>query len=201
MRHGIAGNKLGRFNGARNVMIRDIAKATIIHERVLTTLARAKEARKLVDRLITLSKKGTLSHKRKAYSILCDHNVVSDLFNKTSFLFQKRQGGYTRIIPLSNRRGDNAHLAYLELTEKKAIVVSKPKTAATAKKQDTKASVTDAEITKTQPAQPKAHAAPKETVEHPKTHPGKGDIKKDKGKSAPKIVSGFKRMFTKKPSD
>ena len=113
MRHGISGNRLGRKTCHRKATVRDIAKATLIHERVLTTTVRAREARKLVDRLITLSKKGTLAHKRKAFAILCDHNVVSELFNKTSFLFQKRQGGYTRIIPLSPRRGRGLHWDHL----------------------------------------------------------------------------------------
>src|SRR3989338_8781601 len=114
MRHGIAGNKLGRNSSLRKATVRDIAKATLVRQRICTTQAKAKEARKLVDKLITLGKKGTLADKRRAFAILCDHKIVSSLFTKTSPRFKNRVGGYTRIIPLGNRRGDNAQLAFLE---------------------------------------------------------------------------------------
>ena len=135
MRHGIAGNRLSRNSSLRKATVRDLAKATLVAQRICTTEARAKEARKLVDKLITLGKKGTLDAKRRAFSILTDHKVVSDLFVKTSPRFKNRVGGYTRIIKLGTRRGDNAALAYLELTEKEIVIVSKPKSAATAKKE------------------------------------------------------------------
>jgi len=139
MRHGIAGNKLSRNSSLRKATVRDIAKATLTRQRICTTQAKAKEARKLVDKLITLGKKGTLADKRRAFAILCDHRLVSNLFSRTSPRFKNRMGGYTRIIPLGNRRGDNAQLAFLELTEKEEIVVSKPKSTATAKKKDLEA--------------------------------------------------------------
>ena len=135
MRHGIAGNRFGRNSSLRKATVRDLAKATLIQQRICTTEAKAKEARKLVDKLITLGKKGTLPAKRRAFAILCDHKIVSDLFGKTSPRFKNRVGGYTRIIKLGTRRGDNAALAYLELTEKEIIIVSKPKSAVTAKKE------------------------------------------------------------------
>lgn len=135
MRHGIAGNRLSRNSSLRKATVRDLAKATLIAQRICTTEARAKEARKLVDKLITLGKKGTLAAKRRAFSILTDHKIVSDLFAKTSPRFKNRVGGYTRIIKLGNRRGDNAALAYLELTEKEIVIVSKPKSAAAVKKE------------------------------------------------------------------
>ncbi len=134
MRHKISGNKLSRNQSLRMATVRDIAKATLICQRICTTKAKAKEARKVVDRLITLGKKGTLTDKRRAFSILCDHQLVSDLFKKTSPLFKNRIGGYTRIIPLSTRKGDNAQLVYLELTEKEELMAPKPK--AVTKKQD-----------------------------------------------------------------
>lgn len=133
MRHQIAGNRLGRNSSLRKATVRDIAKATLIRQRICTTKAKAKEARKLVDRLITLGKKGTLAHKRRAYAILNNHKLVSQLFNETAPRFNKRQGGYTRIIPLSQRRGDNAELAFLELTEKTEVIVSPSRSAATDK--------------------------------------------------------------------
>ena len=134
MRHGIAGNRLSRNSSLRKATLRDLARATLIRQRICTTQAKAKEARKLVDKLITLGKKGTLAAKRRAFSILSDHKIVSDLFVKTSPRFKNRVGGYTRIIKLGNRRGDNAALAYLELTEKEVIIVSKPRSTAAATK-------------------------------------------------------------------
>lgn len=119
MRHQIAGNRLGRNSSWRKATIRDLAKSTLVHERITTTEAKAKEARKLVDKLITLGKKGSLAHKRRAFAILCDHKLVSDLFTKIAIRFEKRPGGYTRIIKLAeNRRGDNARMVLLELTER-----------------------------------------------------------------------------------
>ena len=135
MRHGMAGNRLSRNSTLRKATVRDLAKATLIAQRICTTEAKAKEARKLVDKLITLGKKGTLAAKRRAFSILTDHKLVSDLFAKTSPRFKNRIGGYTRIIKLGTRRGDNAALAYLELTEKEIIIISKPKSGVTAKKE------------------------------------------------------------------
>ena len=129
MRHGMAGNRFGRNSSLRKATVRDLAKATLVQQRICTTEAKAKEARKLVDKLITLGKKGTLAAKRRAFSILTDHKIVSDLFAKTSPRFKNRVGGYTRIIKVGNRRGDNAALAYLELTEKEIVVVAKPKSA------------------------------------------------------------------------
>ena len=115
MRHGMAGNRFGRNSSLRKATVRDLAKATLIAQRICTTEAKAKEARKLVDRLITLGKKGTLSAKRHAFAILSDHKVVSDLFAKTSPRFQNRIGGYTRIIKLGPRQGDAAPIALIEL--------------------------------------------------------------------------------------
>ena len=133
MRHAVAGNKLSRNSSLRKTTVRDLAKATLIHERICTTQARAKEAQKLVDKLITLGKKGKLSHQRRAFSILCHQNLVSNLFRKTAPRFKDRQGGYTRIIPLGPRRGDNAKLVYLELTEKDEALIAKKRAAAIGK--------------------------------------------------------------------
>jgi len=135
MRHKISGNRLGRNSSLRKATIRDIAKATLISQRIRTTKDKAKEARKMVDRLITLGKNGTLADKRRAFAILCDHKLVSNLFNDTAPRFKERAGGYTRIITLGNRHGDNAQLAFLELTEKVEVIISEPKSTADAKKE------------------------------------------------------------------
>lgn len=198
MRHGIAGNRLGRNSSLRKATIRDVAKATLIRERICTTRAIAKEARKMVDRLITFGKKGSLAHKRHAFAILCDHSLVSDLFEKIAPRFRSRNGGYTRIIPLSNRRGDNARLAYLELTEKSEVVVSKPRTAGVSSQKSKTIDVpaiavkeSAEETTKEKPAAPKK-------AEPVKSSPKRGKPQEEKGKSGKKLMGGIKKMFQRK---
>lgn len=202
MRHGIAGNKLSRNSSLRKATVRDIAKATLTRQRICTTQAKAKEARKLVDKLITMGKSGDLADKRRAFAILCDHKLVSNLFSKTSVRFKDRVGGYTRIIPLGNRRGDNARLAFLELTEKEEIVVSKPKSTAAAKKQDLEA------IPTTKAEEQKPTAKTKEsTVADVKEHVFKKDVLKptktapanEKEKQGGKFA-GIRKMFNRKSS-
>lgn len=203
MRHGIAGNKLSRNGSLRKATVRDIAKATLIQQRICTTHAKAKESRKMVDKLITLGKRGALADKRHAFAVLCDHKLVSNLFSKTSPRFKDRKGGYTRIIPLGNRRGDNAKLVYLELTEKEEIIVSKPKSTAIAKTKDLDAVSPKADkqipdkVTK---AKESSEADVKESV-------SKKDIlksktvapSKDKEKQGNKFA-GIRKMFNRKSS-
>lgn len=202
MRHGIAGNKLSRNSSHRKATVRDIAKATLIRQRVCTTHAKAKEARKLVDKLITLGKKGALENKRQAFAILCDHKLVSTLFNKTSPRFKDRQGGYTRIIPLGNRRGDNARLAYLELTEKEEIVVSQPKSRATAKLKDIEAVPAKQQSSSLQPGKTQEETEGEVKEHHSKkdvVSPKKIVLNKDKEKQGSKF-SGIRKMFNRKSS-
>ena len=119
MRHGLAGNKFGRNQTLRAATLRDLARAVFKHERIKTTRAKAVEARKLVDKLITLGKQNTLAAKRRAFSVLIDHGLVSSLFNIIAPRFKNRQGGYTRLIKFAvNRPGDNAEMVLLELTER-----------------------------------------------------------------------------------
>jgi len=197
MRHGIAGNKLNRKTSHRKATVRDIAKAALFQERICTTIAKAKEARKLVDKLITMGKKGTLAEKRRAFAILCDHKIVSDLFTHTSPRFKERPGGYTRIIPLGTRKGDNAQLAFLELTEKKEVVVTPSKSSATSKKSGVKAKATTVKSNE-------------EAVVSEKSAPSKPEIKKvskkdvthvEKVKNPKNIVGGIKKIFNRKAGE
>jgi large subunit ribosomal protein L17 len=161
MRHAIAGNKLGRNQTLRKATVRDIAKATLIQQRICTTKAKAKESRKMVDQLITLGKKGSLANKRKAFAILCDHKLVSRLFTTIAPKFAERPGGYTRIISLGNRRGDNAEMAFLELTEKSEVLVSKSKAKSAVKTSDSDATETKANENKPKTAKPAKDISPR----------------------------------------
>ncbi len=106
----------------RNATMINMVKSLFKHQRIETIHARAKEARRLAESLITLSREDTVAARRRAYSILGDRDLVGKLFKEITPLFKARTSGYTRIIPLGFRRGDGASLAILELTEKKVIV-------------------------------------------------------------------------------
>ena len=116
-RHGL--RKLNRTSSHRIAMLRNLANALIQHERIKTTLPKAKELRKVLEPLITLSKKPTVSNKRLVFSRLRDRVNVTKLFADLGPRFEKRPGGYTRILKYGFRSGDNAPMALMELVDKK----------------------------------------------------------------------------------
>ena len=115
-RHGL--RKLNRTSSHRIAMLRNLANALIQHERIKTTLPKAKELRKVLEPLITLSKKPTVSNKRLAFSRLRDRVNVTKLFSELGPRFEKRPGGYTRILKYGFRSGDNAPMALMEFVDK-----------------------------------------------------------------------------------
>lgn len=118
MRHGVDGRKFGRNTSHRVAMFRNIANAVIEQEQIITTVQKAKEARRVVDRLITLGKSGTLAGRRLAFDRTRDRDVVLKLFSTLAERYKARDGGYTRILKLSDRRwGDAAEMAVLELVD------------------------------------------------------------------------------------
>ena len=121
MRHHKGNAKLGMMTSHRKAFMRNMARNLLKHERIETTKARAKESRKLVERLITLTKTDSVFSRRRAYDILQDRDLVMKLFKNIAPLFKSRTSGYTRIIPLGFRRGDGADMVILELTERKII--------------------------------------------------------------------------------
>lgn len=118
MRHRRTVKKLGRSKSHKELMIRNLVAALLKNEAVRTTEAKAKEARKLAEKLITWGKKGDLHSRRLAFDNIRDGEVVKKIFDVLAAKFEKRNGGYTRIIRLENRRGDNAPMVILELTER-----------------------------------------------------------------------------------
>ncbi len=119
MRHKNKKLQLSRFTSWHKATLNSLARNIVIHQSIRTTLSRAKAVRPLVEKLISLAKANTLSARRQAFEILGDHLLVSRLFKETGPLFEKRKSGFTRIISLAKRRGDNASLVVFELTEKK----------------------------------------------------------------------------------
>jgi large subunit ribosomal protein L17 len=116
MRHLKAGRKLGRNASHRLALMRNLARALFEHERIITTVEKAKEARRFVEKLITLAKKGTLHARRLALARLPDRDAISKLFDELAGRYADRPGGYTRIIKRHERRlGDGGRTAFLEL--------------------------------------------------------------------------------------
>ena len=116
MRHLKAGRKLGRNAPHRLALMRNLARAVIAHERIITTVEKAKEARRFLEKLITLAKKGTLHARRLALAKMHDEAAVAKLFKEIGPRFADRPGGYTRVVKRHERRlGDGGHTAFLEL--------------------------------------------------------------------------------------
>ncbi len=119
--------KLGRTSSHRKATLSNLATSLLRYERITTTLPRAKEVRGVVERLISKAKKDTLASRREAGKVIRDKEVLKKLFSQIGPKFKERPGGYTRILRLGQRRGDNAFLALIELVEKVAPVVEKKK--------------------------------------------------------------------------
>ncbi len=118
MRHRKGYRKLGRDSAHRMALLRNLVTSLIENERVVTTLAKAKEARKFADRMVELAKKGNLHHRRLAYRFIYKKEAVRKLFDLLANRFQDREGGYTRILKLpKNRKGDGAEMAILEFVD------------------------------------------------------------------------------------
>ncbi|MBX6318155.1 50S ribosomal protein L17 [Pigmentiphaga sp.] len=117
-RHGL--RKLNRTSSHRLAMFRNMAVALLTHEAIKTTLPKAKELRRIVEPLITLGKEPTLANKRLAFARLRDRDVVVKLFADIGPRFKERNGGYTRILKMGFRQGDNAPMAYMELVDRAA---------------------------------------------------------------------------------
>ncbi len=118
MRHGKSGRKLGVKTQHRHAMFANMAAALIKHEQIETTLPKAKELRGVVEKLITLGKKGGLSNRRLAQSRLRDEKMVKKLFDVLGKRYQDRNGGYTRVLKAGFRYGDNAPVAIIELVDR-----------------------------------------------------------------------------------
>lgn len=122
MRHRKAGRKLNRTSSHRKAMMRNMAASLFTHELIRTTLPKAKELREVAEPLITLSREDSVAHRRLAFARLRDRDVVTKLFNELGPRYQKRPGGYLRILKCGFRAGDNAPMAYVELVDRPEAV-------------------------------------------------------------------------------
>ncbi len=115
MRHRKKVAKLGRNAAHRKAMLRNLATDLLRHERVTTTLSKAKAVRRVAERLVTLGKRDTLHARRHAARVIRDKDVLSKVFNELAPRYAERPGGYTRIVRLSTRAGDRAEMAIIEM--------------------------------------------------------------------------------------
>ena len=117
MRHNKSGKRLGRNTPHRNAMLRNMVTSLLEHEKITTTDARATELRKVVDRMITLGKRGDLHARRQVLNVIRDQKVVAKLFEQIGPRYKDRPGGYTRIVKIGSRLGDNAPQSIIALVE------------------------------------------------------------------------------------
>ena len=118
MRHGNGLRKLNRTSSHRLAMFRNMAVALLTHEAIKTTLPKAKELRRIVEPLITMGKTPTLANKRLAFARLRDRELVLKLFAEIGPRYADRNGGYTRVLKMGHRQGDNAPMAFMELVDR-----------------------------------------------------------------------------------
>ena len=124
MRHGHGLRKLNRTSSHRLAMLRNMMNALIAHEAIKTTVPKAKELRRVVEPMITLAKESTVANRRLAFDRLRDRDSVSKLFDVLGPRFKARPGGYTRILKMGFRVGDNAPMALVELVERTEVAVT-----------------------------------------------------------------------------
>ena len=118
MKHNIRHRKLNRTSTHRKALLMNLSNALLKHEQITTTLPKAKELRSFVEKIISLGKKGKLHARRKANSLLQDERNIKRIFEVFAQRYKDRNGGYTRIIKLGNRYGDNAQTAVIELVDR-----------------------------------------------------------------------------------
>ena len=136
MRHGIGYRKLNKTSEHRKALFKNMLNSLIKYEQITTTLPKAKELKPLIDKVITIGKKNNLSNKKRLFSKLQDKSSVIKIFDVLSTRYQKRQGGYSRVLKAGFRYGDDAPMAIIELVDRnvEAKKVDKPKKVETKEK-------------------------------------------------------------------
>ena len=159
MRHRRVGRKLGVTTKHRKAMFRNMVTDLFRYDSIKTTDMKAKELRRIAEKMITLAKEGTLHKRRQAAAYIRDNDVLKKLFDEIAAKFKDRPGGYTRIIKLGFRKGDNTAVSIIELVQEDYKPAKKKKTKTSAKKEQSK--TTDAEAR----GKPKARSSKKESAE------------------------------------
>jgi large subunit ribosomal protein L17 len=176
MKHRIAGRRLDRTTEHRTAMFRNMVTSLLRHERIVTTTPKAKELKRIADKTITLGKRGTPHARRIAFRDIRDTEVLEKLFGPLAERYASRAGGYTRLVRVERRHGDNADMAVIELMDR-APVTDEKEPEKSAKKPEKKAE-------KKAPAEKKAEKAPKKATKIDKTAPATEKAPKGKAKKA-----------------
>ncbi|QCK14055.1 50S ribosomal protein L17 [Mangrovivirga cuniculi] len=185
MRHGKKFNHLGRTASHRKAMLSNMASSLILHKRITTTVAKAKALRKYVEPLITKAKADSTHSRRVVFSYLQNKYSVDTLFNEVADKVANRPGGYTRIIKLNSRLGDNADMCIMELVDYNELLVKEEKSAGKKTRRSRRGSGS-----KTKSAAPKSEAkaevtkAEESKTEEPKAEKPKAETKKAEAKKA-----------------
>ena len=195
MRHRKRKKRFGcRTIGHRKAMMRSLVSALFLHQKIKTITSRGKEVKRMADKLITLGKRATIHARRQAFETLQDKTLVKKLFDQIAPVFEKRAGGYTRLVRLSPRAGDGAEMAILELTELIAVPergkVKPAKKPSQPPKEELKPEVKPKE--KKEPPKDKKEA-PKEKKEPPKEK--KEPPKEKKEKKPAGFLEGLRKRF------
>lgn len=211
MAHAVRTRNFGRNKSWRKATVRSLAQALINRERIETTWAKAKEAQRVTEKLITLGKKGSVHARRRAQSILNDVDGVHKLFTEIAPRFQNRPGGYTRVLRLGHRAGDGADMAWVELVELGARFTVKPKDKAAkegkekpAAKGKASPAVKEKPAAKEKPApKPKAEVKDAEVVEETEAPESKQAPKKEASpeeqqKQQPGFTQGLRKFFKRR---
>lgn len=171
MKHGLKQRKLNRTSSHRKALFSNMAVALLKHEQIVTTLPKAKDLRPVVEKLITLGKKGGLANKRQAYSALRDETIVNKLFTTLADRYASRQGGYIRVMKAGFRYGDAAPMAVIELVDRdpsakgaKEIVLSEAEKKAASEKLAARREKAKADKANAVKAETKIAKAPKSTA-------------------------------------
>ena len=143
MRHLKAGRKFGRTSAHRKALFRNLVGALIQRERISTTLAKAKELRGKVEKTITLGKRGTLHARRQAFKLVPAKDAVQKVFGPLAERYAKRPGGYTRIIRIGHRKGDDAPMAFIELVDREGDEAKPAAKGKTEPKKETKPKIVE----------------------------------------------------------
>ena len=161
MRHGLTGRQLSRNTPHRWAMLRNMAASLLRHETIKTTVPKAKELRRYVEPLITLGKTDSQANRRRAFARLRDAEVVEKLFGELGPRFKARPGGYTRILHMANRAGDNADMALMALVDRAAPAAAEQPAEEATKKPRARRKKADAPAAEVEAAAEKKPRAPR----------------------------------------
>lgn len=200
MRHRKRRTRFGRQHSHRIATLRSLAKSIISHQRIKTTRTKAKEARRVVEKLITIAKNDSLAARRRAFAILGDRTLVAKLFKEIVPLFTQRKSGYTRIIPFNFRKGDGADMVFLELTERKIEVKARPRPVARKPKKAEKKEIPQSKAVRSEESKLGGKEAPRAAPEiEPTVKEEKvvEEVKKERAKEEAKRIEKQKGFLRK----